>query len=463
MIRSLRVRFFLITWPVIVLTLVGVAFAVDRWVEVTLTTQSIGGSKREAPSAAADSVVAAWTNGAAADSVTHVLREIARRDSLDLVIVNAQGAIAATSDSQIRLVARREDGRADFVSAVNDRGRVTERVVSVDGNAIVDRSGAARGTVYALPRREAGGRVEAAAVRASARRTLVVTVAIASAVAGLLALVLAFPLVRQVERLGAGAARVRRGDFGARVAVSSRDELGRMEQSFNEMAAELERADTHKRNLAHDVAHELRTPLTNIMGTIEAMQDGLRAPDAATLATLHAEVDLLAVLVNDLQDLSLAESGQLHFDLAPVDVIAESAAAIDAMRASATDVSLVAPTGPPLFARADARRLRQVLRNLLHNAVTYSRAGGVVSVEVQSDAGEVAMRVRDTGIGIPAEHLDLIWERFHRIDPSRNRAGGGRGLGLAIVKQFVERMHGRVEARSVEHQGSTFEIRLPRA
>jgi signal transduction histidine kinase len=73
------------------------------------------------------------------------------------------------------------------------------------------------------------------------------------------------------------------------------------------------------------------------------------------------------------------------------------------------------------------------------------------------------MLVRDTGIGIPAEHLDLIWERFHRIDPSRNRAGGGRGLGLAIVKQFVERMHGRVEARSVEHQGSTFEIRLPRA
>lgn len=281
--------------------------------------------------------------------------------------------------------------------------------------------------------------------------------------APVLALLLAFPLVRQVERLGAATARVRRGDLAARVAISSRDELGRMERSFNEMAAELERANVHKRNLVHDAAHELRTPLTNLIGLIEAVQDGLRTPDASTMATLRAEAGLLAALVNDLQDLSLAESGQLQFDLTSVDVVAESAAALDAMRESAGEITLTSPARAPVYARADARRLRQVLRNLLHNAITHTPPGGTVSIEVHASTSDIAIVVRDTGIGIPAEHVDLIWERFHRVDASRDRAGGGRGLGLAIVKHFVERMEGRVTAQSQEGVGSTFEVRLPPA
>jgi signal transduction histidine kinase len=126
-------------------------------------------------------------------------------------------------------------------------------------------------------------------------------------------------------------------------------------------------------------------------------------------------------------------------------------------------VALLAPSGAPVFAVADARRFRQVLGNLLHNAITHTLAGGAVSVEVAPSSTEVVILVRDTGVGIPAEHLPLIWERFHRVDASRDRAAGGRGLGLAIVKHFVERMGGRVDAHSELGRGSTFEIRLPRS
>jgi two-component system sensor histidine kinase BaeS len=318
--------------------------------------------------------------------------------------------------------------------------------------------------VYLLPGR--GARGTAARVdklRADVRRTVWVSVTVASAVAAALALLLAGPLVAQVTRLAAAAARVRAGDLSARVRTGSSDELGRTEDAFNEMAAALEHAEAHKRNLVHDVAHELRTPLTNVVGMLEAIEDGLRRPDAATIAALRAEAGLLTALVNDLQELSLAESGQLSFELTVVDVAAEAAAAVDGMREAADGVALEGPETAAAFATADPVRLRQVLRNLLRNALTATPAGGRVRVTVERRPGEVGLVVADTGRGIPAAHVPLVWERFHRVDPSRDRAAGGRGLGLAIVRQFIERMGGRVALTSVENEGATLEVWLREA
>lgn len=470
MIRSLRLRFFLITWPLIVVAVAGVAFAFDRWTQLQLTTQRLEGPDpaRARILQPADNLARAWSEGVTSDSgFAAAIRELAQRDSAILVVVDPRGVILASSDPGIRLAeptgSLPRSGPVEFRRTITRGQVVTEEMVAVTGRPILDRSGTVRAALFVLPSSERPPLPGAARLRADARRTVWIVVVVASAVAAVLAILLAGPLVGQVTRLAQAASRVRGGDFAARVSGGGPDELGRMESAFNEMAATLQRAEIHKRNLVHDVAHELRTPLTNVIGILEAIEDGLRQPDDATLATLRTEAGLLTALVNDLQDLSLAESGQLGFEVTAVDLVTEAAAAIESIRSSAGAVILEAPHQAPVFASADRRRLGQVLRNLLRNAVTHTPAGGRVTIAVREAGREAGLLVSDTGTGIPAAHLDLIWERFHRVDPARDRAGGGRGLGLAIVKQFVEGMGGRVAVSSLEGRGSTFEVWLPRA
>ena len=430
MIRSLRLRIFLITWPLSVLAVAGVAYTFARWTSVRLTSIQLTGPDptRAAFRARVDSATRAWVEGEIDDSaLASRLRGIASADSVAGVIVNPHGRIVVSTDSNIALHARVDSlpnsGLLAFERTIRNGRTVAVDLVDINGRPIVDATGQTRGATYLIPPPRARAAVSTGALRADARRTLWIAVVGASALAAVLALVLASPLVGQVSTT-------------------------------------LERAESIKRNLVHDVAHELRTPLTNIVGIVEAIQDGMRSADESTLALLHAEAGLLTALVSDLQDLSLAESGQLAFDLEAVDVSAECNAAVDAMRGAAKDVSVFGPAPAPVFALADARRLRQVLRNLLANAITHTPSGGVIRVMVETRSNQVGVSVSDTGRGIPPEHLSLVWERFHRVDPSRDRERGGRGLGLAIVKQFVERMNGRVAATSVEGQGSTFEIWL---
>jgi signal transduction histidine kinase len=471
--RSLRLRFFLITWPLIVVAVAGVALAFARWTDVRLTSLQLEGPPPTHPSLVRglDSLTRAWAGGATSTARLSVqLSAVAARDSVGILLLGDRGEVVARTDPQLELAAPMDslprDGLVSFVRT-SRRGAVVARdELRVSGRPVMDAAGATRGMLFVLPpaREAAGGEPAgaiAATLRAEARRTLWGAFLVASALAAALALLLAGPLVGQVGRLATAAARVRGGDFAARVATGGTDELGRLEHAFNEMAATLERAERHKRNLVHDVAHELRTPLTNVVGVVEALEDGLRVPDAPTLALLRSEAGLLTALVNDLQDLSLAESGQLGFERAEVDVVAEAESAIATLRDTAGSVALEGPGRGPLPALADARRLRQVLRNLLRNALAHTPPGGRVQVLAEARGREVRIVVRDTGRGIPAAHLPLVWERFHRVDPARDRAGGGRGLGLAIVKQFVEGMGGRVAASSVEGEGSTFEVWLP--
>ncbi len=468
--RSLRLRFFLTTWPLIVVAVAGVAFVFARWTDVRLTSLQIGGPDlvRAGIRQRADSVASRWAAGESSDAELRAqLLSIATRDSSAIVLIDAHGAVVVSSDPRVtprvRLGALPGPEPLAFIRTIDDGRRVAELLVTVSGWRIIDRTGTPRAVAYILPMANEPQLLGAGALRADARRTLWIAAAIASVLAALLSLLLARPLVAQVSRLAAAATRVSAGDLATRITVTSRDELGRLEQTFNDMASTLERAEVHKRNLMHDVAHELRTPLTNIVGMLEAIEDGLRTADDVTLATLRTEAGLLTSLVGELQELNLAEAGHLAFALDTVDIVAESAAAVDAMRDATTGVTLTGPTTEPVLASADARRLRQVLRNVLKNALTYTPAGGQVRIDVESRHDEVGILVHDTGRGIPPEHLSLIWERFHRVDAARDRAGGGRGLGLAIVKQFVEGMGGRVAVRSVEGQGSTFEIWLQAA
>src|SRR6185436_7816941 len=195
-------------------------------------------------------------------------------------------------------------------------------------------------------------------------------------------------------------------------------------------------------------------------------QDGLAAPDAARIASLHEETRLLQQLVEDLQDLALAEAGRLRLEPVPIDpreALERAAAAISGAAARAgLEVSVEAAADlPPLH--ADARRLAQVLRNLLANAITHTPAPGRVTLSATRRDGSVELAIADTGSGIAPEDLPHVFERFWRADPSRDRATGGAGLGLALVRQMVRAQGGEVSAESAPGAGSTFRVTLPLA
>jgi signal transduction histidine kinase len=250
------------------------------------------------------------------------------------------------------------------------------------------------------------------------------------------------------------------------VTVSTRDEIGELGHAFNSMADGLARLEQLRRNMTTDVAHELRTPLSNIRGYLEALQDGVTQPSPAVIDSLHDEAMLLTRLVNDLQELALAEAGQLKLVLHPTVPEQVVSQVVDVMQPTAASKGLTLRTDlqtdlPPVM--ADSGRMAQVLQNLVNNAMTHTPAGGQITVTARADApaGQVQLSVRDTGIGIAPEHLPHVFDRFYRVDQSRTRATGGAGLGLAIVKQLVEAHGGRVWAESTPDQGSTFSFTLP--
>ena len=283
-----------------------------------------------------------------------------------------------------------------------------------------------------------------------------------------LGLVLARQISSPVRDLTAAARRFGDGDLDQRVAVRSRDELGELAGAFNAMAETVGRQEMLRRQMAADIAHELRTPLAVIQANLEALMDGIRPLSASAVADIHGETQLLARLVTDLRDLSLAEAGQLPLQREPTDLdeLARAGAARFASRAEEKGV-LVAVEATDHLPKADADpdRIAQVLGNLLDNALRHTPPGGRITVglEPAPRGDEAWVTVSDTGPGIPAEHLPNVFERFYRADRARSRPAGGSGIGLAVVKQLVEAHGGRVWAESPPGTGATFGFGLPAA
>ena len=301
---------------------------------------------------------------------------------------------------------------------------------------------------------------------ASVNRSLLLSVLIAGLAAVLLSLGLSRRILHPIEALTHAAREMERGDLSQRVRVDSNDEIGGLARAFNAMAEGLERLEQSRRNMVTDVAHELRTPLSNVRAYLEALRDGVIEPSPDILQSVHEETLLLGRLVDDLQDLSLAEAGKLklyHRPVALTEVVPRAVGALkEQARAKQIEVILDLPADLPLV-NADPDRLGQVLRNLLDNAITYTPEGGEVEVVARRAKAEVAVTVRDTGMGISPEHLPHVFDRFYRVDDSRTRATGGFGLGLAIVQQLVQAHGGRVWAESEEGTGSLFGFALPAA
>ncbi len=294
--------------------------------------------------------------------------------------------------------------------------------------------------------------------------------AVISTVAGLL---LARRISRPLGALAAAAQRVAGGDLHQTVPIDPAiRELSLLGRAFNTMTGSLRQADQVKNAFLADVTHELRTPLTVIKGTIETLQDGAIDDLPAREAFLEAmgrETDRLIRLVNDLLVLARADAGALNLQLHPVELgeLARQRCAnlqrlADQRQVRLEVVDLIERGGQAGGAvLGDADRLAQVLDNLLDNALRYSPANSLVQVRVEREGDEVRCQVIDCGPGIPASQLNLIFERFYRVDPARGRNQGGSGLGLAIVRSLVCAHGGRVEASSAPGQGATLTFWLP--
>jgi two-component system sensor histidine kinase BaeS len=273
-------------------------------------------------------------------------------------------------------------------------------------------------------------------------------------------------VLRPIGTLTAAAHRLGRGDLASRVPVRGSDELAELGRSFNRMADSLRRGEERQRRMVADVAHELRTPLANLRGYLEALADGVVAPTPELFASLHEEAVLQQRIVDDLQELALAESGRLAYHRGRVDLadLLENCRTAHQAMAAAAGVRLTVVAdrpGPPAY--ADPDRLRQVLGNLITNAVRATPAGGTVSLAVQPAGDGAVLRVTDTGVGIDEEALPYIFDRFWRADGARGRRTGGGGLGLAIARQIITDHGGTITATSRPGAGTTFTIVLPAA
>jgi signal transduction histidine kinase len=294
---------------------------------------------------------------------------------------------------------------------------------------------------------------------------------LAGGTAGLLAvavgLVLARRLSHPLQELHDAVTRVAGGDFQQEVGPRGVGELEDVASAFNTMAHRLRESERQRQELLAAIAHELRTPLAIIEGNLEAMLDGVRAPTPDLIATLHTQSALLSQLITDLRDLSLADARQLSLRRRPVDLAVLCQESVDAMKVWTDErkVSTSVRVEGETTAAVDPDRLRQVVQNLLHNAVRFTPAGGQVTVIVKEETVDkdrwVTVEVEDGGPGIPAEDLSRIFEPFYRVDPSRSRASGGTGMGLAVVKLLVEVHGGSVRAENRPSGGSRFIVQLP--
>jgi signal transduction histidine kinase len=301
--------------------------------------------------------------------------------------------------------------------------------------------------------------------RASMFQSLGYAVTASVLAALLVSWVLSRRIVAPVRTLTDASQRIADGHYAERVHVDGTDEIAQLAARFNQMAAQLEQVESMRRQLIGDVTHELRTPLTSIKGYMEGLVDGVLPATPDTFNQIHHEADRLSRLVDDLQELSRVEAKAYSLDLRSIAVsnLVQTTVKRLSPQATAKRITLRSslPTDlPPV--QADEDRITQVLVNLVANAIQYTPEGGDVTISAARQADEVHISVKDTGIGVPPEHLANLFTRFYRVDKSRSRnAGGGSGIGLTIARHLVEAHGGRIWAESKgDGQGSTFTFSL---
>ncbi len=306
------------------------------------------------------------------------------------------------------------------------------------------------------------------ALRTDLVRYLLILSAIAILLAGMFGLVTGRRALAPLATVTEAALQITRADDLSRripVQAGPEDEVGKLILAFNDTMGRLEKLFATQRRFVADIGHELRTPLTVIRGNLDLMRR-MDTPDDQSLKSIELEVDRLARLVQDLLVLAQAESGKLPMERRRIELDTLLLEVFNQVHVLAGQrVKLEIGTIDQVLVCGDHDRLKQVVLNLMANAIKYTTEGGSVTVGLSKDEGKAKLTVKDTGLGIPAADLPHVFERFYRGDKSRSRGkdGAGFGLGLSIAYWIIRNHGGEIEVKSKLNKGSTFTVWLPLA
>jgi two-component system OmpR family sensor kinase/two-component system sensor histidine kinase BaeS len=288
---------------------------------------------------------------------------------------------------------------------------------------------------------------------------------IAVAISLLLALAIAYGLLRPVNALTRAAQAMEKGDLSVRVNPSGNDELSLLGRAFNRMAGALQQAEESRKAMTADIAHELRNPLAVQRASLEALQDGIYPLTPENLAPILEQNQHLTRLVDDLRTLALADAGQLTLERTPTEILPLLQRVVERYQPQAArqaiSLQIAEPAQPLPDLPLDSLRIEQILANLITNALRFTPSAGRIRIAPGVEGRQVVIHVHDTGPGIPTEALPSIFERFFRGDRSRSRSQGGSGLGLAIARQLARAHGGDLSAENHPTGGAVFHLSLP--
>jgi two-component system sensor histidine kinase BaeS len=297
----------------------------------------------------------------------------------------------------------------------------------------------------------------------SVDRGILIGALVGVALAAVAALIVAYYLTRPIKRLTAATRTLAGGDLTHRVDAGGPGEIAVLGEAFNEMADSLAESEELRRRLVADVAHELRNPIASLRAQAEGIAEGVLVADERRLMSLADDTRHLSRLVEDLQELSAAEAGQLRYEMQPADLAALACAEVErALVRARAEVELRCEAAGAIIVDGDEGRLSQVLRNLIDNALRHTETGSV-TVTCSAAGGRARVEVRDTGEGIPEADLPYIFERFYRADTARARDTGGSGVGLAVSRRIVEDHGGAVFAANAPSGGAVVGFEVPLA
>jgi signal transduction histidine kinase len=285
----------------------------------------------------------------------------------------------------------------------------------------------------------------------------------ASGIALILGGVLAYTMTKSLRELTTATQELAKGNLGLQVEVRSKDELGQLAESFNQMSTDLANSVELRRKMTADIAHDLRTPLSVILGYTEALSDSKLKPDPEMFSIMHTEAQHLSRLIDDLKVLSLADAGELPLNVQGIEpgVLIKRAAETYRVQAEQKGIKISVESSPDLpLIEVDVDRMAQVLGNLMSNSLRYTPTGGEIVLTAAS-VGDVELSISDNGEGIHPDDLPYIFERSFRSDKARRRQNGETGLGLAIVKSLVEAQGGRITVESTLGKGTQFKCHFP--
>ncbi|MEQ8225377.1 MAG: HAMP domain-containing sensor histidine kinase, partial [Candidatus Eremiobacterota bacterium] len=274
--------------------------------------------------------------------------------------------------------------------------------------------------------------------------------------------------VKPLKKLREGAGEIGAGNLDYRIDIKRNDVFGYIANSFNTMAESLQKGRMLRKQFFADAAHELKTPITVIKGNLEGMIDGIIPVNEENLKSLLEETEYLNNIIKDIKELALADSGEITLNKKKIDInkIIEASTGMLNMQINAKDINITTDfqVEKPEVS-IDPERFNQVIYNLLVNAIKYTPQKGHIKIKtervLENNIKSVKITIKDSGKGIPPDDLPYIFERFYRVDKSRDRKTGGLGLGLAIVRKIIELHGGTIKAESIINEGSTFYIAIP--